>query len=394
MPAPVLKLLLYLSLPVILLLGGAAASCAQDPRSPDDDCRPFAGVERPAFDTAGWATDFCKHSVPYEEIISGGPPRDGIPPIDEPRFVPVSEADDWLAPNEPILFFEREGDARAYPLQIITWHEIVNDEVGGLPVVVTFCPLCNAALVFVRPVVDGQRLTFGTSGNLRHSDLIMWDRQTESWWQQFTGEGIVGELTGQRLEMLPSSIISWQTYKEEHPEGRVLSRETGIDRPYGRNPYAGYDDVSQSPFLYKGPVGERLPPMARVVGVAHEGQARAYSLDLLREEQVIHDTLGGVAVVVFWREGTASALDSRRIAEGRDVGATGVFKSAVNGRELLFTARPDGAFIDGETGSTWNIMGEATAGPLAGTRLEQLVHHDIFWFVWSAFQPEGRLFDP
>lgn len=369
-------------LPALVLLF-AAAACAQ----PAPDCLP----PDVAFDPSGWATDFCEASVPLTEIRPGGPPRDGIPPIDAPRFVAPEAADAWLGATEPVLAFEHDGDARAYPIQVLMWHEIVNDEVGGLPVAVTFCPLCHAAMVFTRPEVGGERLTFGTTGNLRHSDLVMWDRQTESWWQQVTGEAIVGNLTGEVLELRPSAIVSWETFREHHPEGRVLSRETGFERPYGRNPYVGYDDVSQHPFLFDGPVGDRLRPMERVVGVEIGGAARAYALKGLRERRAVNDTLGGTPIAVLWSAGTASSLDADHVGAGRDVGAAGVFDRRLDGLALTFEPAADGRFRDRETGSTWTVLGEAVSGPQLGRRLEAVPHYAVFWFVWSTFQPDGAL---
>ena len=177
-------------------------------------------LKRAGISTRGWETDFSRHSVPFNEIFSGGVPRDGIPPLDDPKFTTPEQADQWLGDAEPVISFEINGDARAYPLQILTWHEVVNDVVGGVPVVATFCPLCNSAIVFDR-TLDGVVHDFGVSGKLRNSDLIMWDRQTESWWQQFTGEAIVGELTGTKLTLLPASIISWVDFKAANPEGQV-----------------------------------------------------------------------------------------------------------------------------------------------------------------------------
>jgi hypothetical protein len=215
--------------------------------APDPDY--FNELAKSGISTSGWKTDFSRHTVPYAEIISGGVPRDGIPPIDSPSFVSIEAANSWLADREPVIALEINGDARAYPLQIMTWHEIVNDSVGGIPVAVTFCPLCNSAIAFNRRI--GEIVyDFGVSGKLRNSDLIMWDRQTESWWQQFTGEAIVGSLAGIRLDMLPAVIISWGDFRSAYPEGQVLSRETGFSRPYGRNPYAGYDDVDNSRFCF------------------------------------------------------------------------------------------------------------------------------------------------
>ncbi len=383
----------------LLTLSLASAACAQegaDRAAAGSTCEaPFAEAGALRFSPEGWQTDFCTHSVPYAEIKSGGPPRDGIPPLDDPRFVSVSEAEAWLSSREPVILLRHGGAARAYPLQVLIWHEIVNDRVAGTPVAVTFCPLCNAALVFKRPTVEGEVLTFGTTGNLRKSDLVMWDRQTESWWQQFTGEAIVGRLTGQQLEVLPAPIVAWETFRARYPEaGRVLSRETGYDRRYGQNPYAGYDDVDQSPFMYDGPVDGKRPPMARVVGVAVEENARAYPLDVLRQARAVNDRLGGAPVVVWWKKGAASALDAPDIAQSRDVGQTGAFRRTLSdGRTLTFRAADGGAFVDEETGSTWNVLGEATDGPLRGRALEPVPHHDIFWFVWSAFQPGGEVYN-
>jgi hypothetical protein len=379
--------ILRAAFPIALLLCIAPLTACAQPAS--RDCVPADA----AFSPAGWQTDFCTASVDLGEIRAGGPPRDGIPPIDEPRFIPAGEADAWLEDREPILFFEHNGEARAYPIQVLMWHEIVNDVVGGTPVTVTFCPLCHAALVFVRPEAGGEVLTFGTSGNLRKSDLVMWDRQTETWWQQFGGEAIVGELTGMKLELLPSSLIAWETFRERHPAGDVLSRDTGHDRPYGRNPYVGYDDVDRGPFLYDGPVGEALRPMDRIVGVQVDDAARAYPLAAVRQRGAVNDELGGTPLAILWTPGTASSLDDPRIASGRDVGSTGAFDRRLRERTLTFNADGEGRFRDAQTGTTWTILGEAVAGPLRGERLRAIPHHDIFWFVWSAFQPEGE-FDP
>jgi hypothetical protein len=257
---------------------------------------------------------------------------------------------------------------------------------------VTFCPLCNTAIAFDRQV-DGQTLDFGTTGNLRHSDLVMWDRQTETWWQQAGGDAIVGEMSGVRLTMVPASIVSWETFRTQRPNGRVLSRETGYRRDYGSNPYVGYDDVSQSPFLLEGRPDGRLRPMERVVSVAVGGEAVAYAFSDLRSRGVIMDRIGGLPVAVLFQQGTASALDARSIADSRDVGAAAVYVARTADRDL--TLAPDGdGFSDLETGTRWTLLGEASAGPLAGTRLEPLAHVDAFWFATAAFYPEVRIWSP
>ncbi len=366
-----------------------AVSAPQSEHECDD---PFNG-ESPSFSVSYWElTDFCKHSVEYSEIFSGGPPPDGIPPIDSPTFETIDSADNWLRDIEPVVLLAIEDDVRAYPLQIMTWHEIVNDTVNEVPVVVTFCPLCNTALVFERFEHEDELVTFGTSGNLRNSDLVMYDRQTQSWWQQFSGEGIVGFYTGTKLTPVPAAIISWGDFKAKHPEGQVLSIDTGISRPYGQNPYVGYDNIDSFPFLFTGEINDQLRPMDRVVGVVLEsGESSAYTFTRLSEEHVINDTIGDTPVVLFWKAGTASALDSSVIAEGNDIGATGVFEAAVDGEVLTFADNGDGTFSDENTSSTWDIFGQAINGPLAGTALKALNHHDTFWFAWAAFVPGDTL---
>ncbi|MCK5646061.1 MAG: DUF3179 domain-containing protein, partial [Anaerolineales bacterium] len=265
---------------------------------------PFEGI-RLQFNPDYWPeTDFSKHSIEYSEIFSGGPAPDGIPAIDNPIFEDVGAADTWLGEDWPVMFFELNGDVRAYPLAILIQHEIVNDVVGDVPVTLTFCPLCNSTIAFSRTLEDGRVLDFGTTGNLRNSDLVMYDRQTTSWWQQFTGVGIVGELTGTQLEFLPSQIIAWSDFKENHPEGEVLSRETGFTRSYGTNPYAGYDTINSNPFFPVTGNDSRLLPKDRVVAVQVEGLDVAYPFSVLSELGVINDVVAGQPLVVFWKEGT------------------------------------------------------------------------------------------
>jgi len=339
-----------------------------------------------------FSTDFSKHSVPYREILSGGPSKDGIPAIDHPRFVSVSEADEWLEPVEPVIFLQIGDDARAYPIQIIMWHEIVNDVVDGVPVVVTFCPLCNTAIAFERTAAGGQVFDFGTTGRLRYSNLIMYDRQTETWWQQATGEAIVGELTGTQLTFHPASIVAWETFKQTYPGGKVLSRQTGFNRPYGRNPYAGYDDVNNTPFLYRGPeTPGTLLPMARVLTVQWNGETVAYPYDVLKQWRVVNDTIGGVEVAVMWTPGAASALDADQVAGGREVGSASVYRRALDGETLSFLYN-DARILDHETGSEWDVFGRAVRGPLAGKQLTPVVAVNHFWFSWAAFRPETRVF--
>ena len=261
----------------------------------------------------GWATDFTQATVDLGEIMDGGPRRDGIPPIDSPTFIPVSEAD-HLNPLDPVMSFTHNGETRAYPLRVMTFHEIVNDVVGGEPVAVTYCPLCNAAIVFDRNV-GGEILDFGTTGKLRKSDLVMYDRQTDSWWQQFSGESIAGSYAGTELTMLPSQLLSFERFAEAHPDAVVLQDPTRFRRPYGMNPYRGYDTLAE-PFLYNGPFPDGIAPLQRVVLVRHDSGTFAVSTAKLAEDGVFEEA----GIEVSFEAGQASALDTQVIAQGRDVG--------------------------------------------------------------------------
>jgi hypothetical protein len=338
----------------------------------------------------GLRTDTSRALVPLEEIISGGPPPDGIPAIDRPQFVAPAEAAGWLKAKEPVLALEIAGDARAYPLQILMWHEIVNDTVGGRPVAVTYCPLCNSGLVFER-AVDGRRLDFGTSGKLYKSDLVMYDRQTHSLWAQMEGRAIVGTLAGARLTLVPANTLAFEDWRAAHPGGKVLSRETGHARAYGRNPYEGYDEPGSQPFLFQGAADRRRPPKERVVGLALGGVQRAYPWPVLERRGVVHDEVGTERLVIFFRPGALSALDEATMEASRAIGATAVFSRVVGWRLLTFEATGQG-FRDRETGTIWNLLGHAERGPLAGQRLRRLVHVDAFWFAWAAFHPATTLY--
>ena len=338
-----------------------------------------------------FSTDFSKRSVSFDEILSGGPPKDGIPPIDEPTFVSVEKADEWIDDAEPVIALNINGAARAYPIQVLMWHEIVNDSLGGKPVAVTFCPLCNTAIVFNREI-DGQAFDFGTTGRLRYSNLIMYDRQTETWWQQGTGEAIVGELLGKELEELPAVMISWKDFQSLYPDGDVLSRDTGYSRSYGVNPYSGYDDIDRPPFLYDGPeTPDVLSPLERVYTLALDDKAVAYPYKDLEKKRVINDTIAANEIVVMWKGGTASALDTSEIALGRDVGAVNAFYRGIEGEILTFVL-DNGEIVDEQTKTVWNILGMGIEGELAGKQLLPAVGINHFWFSWAAFRPDTLIY--
>jgi hypothetical protein len=321
-------------------------------------------------------------------IISGGPPPDGIPSIDEPKFLRSTDVR-FLRESEPVLALRIGDDARAYPVQILIWHEVVNDTVGGIPVTVSYCPLCNSAIAYDRRL-DDRVLEFGTSGRLYQSALVMYDRQTQSLWSHFTGQAIAGVLTSRQLHLFPVSTLSWGEWRRANPGSWVLSRDTGHPRDYGRNPYPGYDDASSHPFLFDGEVDGRLAAKARVVGIRAGTAAVAVRHEELLEREVLEVTLDRRRLVVWAKPGTASALDAASLGGGRDVGATGVFVPLARGRDLHFDPEGDG-FRDRETGTTWDVSGRAIAGPLTGESLEAVEHVDTFWFAWAAFLPQTAI---
>ncbi len=289
-------------------------------------------------------TDFSKSAIEFSEIISGGPPKDGIPAIDRPQFRPVGSVTD-LGDQEPVITLKVGDEAKAYPLRILMWHEIANDNIGGVPVTVTYCPLCNAAAVFDRRV-DGKILDFGVSGKLRHSDMIMYDRQTESWWQQFTGKGIVGEMTNVELKRLPARVIPFFAFKASHPDGKVLIAENPDARRYGQNPYVKYDSAD-NPFLYRGRYDGPGSPLSYVVSVEKD----AWLLEDIRAA----GTIAHQDLQIEWREGMNSALDAARIERGRDIGFVTVQREGDNGV------------------------------------LEDIPYDTTFAFAFKAFHPEGTI---
>ncbi len=337
-----------------------------------------------------WTTNFEKKSIDLEELLAGGPPKDGIPAIIKPKFTTLEEASNWLDEKEPVIAVNLRGVSKAYPLQILMFHEIVNDRIGRTPLLVSFCPLCYSGIVFDR-TINGMAVNFGVSGLLRNSDLVMYDQLTESFWQQFLGEAIVGDLTGTKLNIIRSQIISFSDFKQNYPEGLVLSKNTGFKRPYGMNPYVGYDNIETTPFLFDGKKDQRLKQNEKVIGVSINGISKAYPYSITDSLKIIHDTLNKKEIVVFHLPGTASSMDKRFIKQSRDVGSTGVFSPFIDGKKLTFKY-VNNSVIDLETNSKWNITGKCTEGKLIGKKLKPLKHGDYFSFAWLAFNPDSFIF--
>jgi len=299
-----------------------------------------------AFDADDWpGTDFSRSQIDLTEVMSGGVGRDAIPSIDHPRFISFAEYQNiqGIDAMEPVIGLSVNGEFRAYPLRVMIWHEIVNDVVGDVPVAVTYCPLCNTSVVFDRRV-DVRVLEFGTTGNLRHSDLIMYDRQTESWWQQYGGQAIVGEYAGHELDILASRLESLAEFGDRAPEGQVLVPSDPSARDYSANPYVGYDRAA-SPMLFRGKVPRGVSPMMRVIAI----NDTAFALPLLqREGELTHNDLA-----INWTAGQRTALGHRQISSGEDVGSVRVQRKG-----------------------------------------DDVPHVVTFAFAFFAFHPEGVLFTP
>ncbi|MEM9609552.1 MAG: DUF3179 domain-containing protein [Actinomycetota bacterium] len=346
--------------------------------------------------TAPWETDWSMRTINLNELALGIQtldPRDRIPPIDEPIYESLEDAADWLTDPSPGALVEVDGIRRFYPLAILTQHEIVNDEFGEVPVSVTYCPLCNTAIAFDRRV-DGEVLRFGVSGLLRNSDLVMWDDASTSLWQQATGEGIVGRFAGTQLEFISTAITSYGDVLSSFPDTEVLSRDTGFDRSYGTNPYVGYSS-NDAPFagFFEGEIDDRLPALERVVGITIPDGELGVPFSTLAEVGVVNTTIGSTPTVVLWASGAADALDTAAIDLADDVGTGVALSPVVDGETLTFAANGDGTFTDAETGTTWDVLGIAQSGELAGERLEPLTHRNDFWFSWQAFFPDADFFE-
>jgi hypothetical protein len=308
---------------------------------------------------------------------------DDIPAITAPAFGSLGQAAEWLGPDAPVLVVRDGETARAYPLAILELHEVVDDSIGQTPVAITYSPIANAAVVFGRRA-RGLTLTFGTSGKVYRSDLVMYDRETKSLWPQLLGAAAAGELKGATLPIVPSQIASFAGFAATFPDGTVLVRPGTA--PYDFTPYVGYDSrVAPYQGFFGGLLDGRMQAMERVVGVADGGVARAYPYAALSAR-------GNPAIVqeadyaVFWGGTARSPLNTSRIAEGRMVGSSGVFRPVARGRTLHFLTA-GGTIKDRETGSTWSLEGRALSGPLKGAELPEVEHLDAFWFAWAAFRP-------
>lgn len=369
-----------------------AACTGPLPATQQPSAAPPSASGRPVVEP--WKTDFSRladHVLP-QDFVRALPYRDAIPALDAPVFVPASEVD-WIEDEEPVIAVERDGVWRAYPLQILLWHEIVNDVLEDEPIAVTFCPLCHTVVVFDRRL-DGETFEFGVTGYLRRSDQVMYDRQSESWWQQATGVGLVGVYAGRHLEILPSSLVAWSDFLAAHPDAGVLDRATGYDRPYGQNPYPGWDVAQRNPFFKRVELlaceeaEGCIDPKERVAVVSVNGETVVFPFRRLAAVGgLVELEIGGVPVVVWWQADVRTALGNYLLAEGDQVGTVLAFDRRRDGAELSFELIGS-ALIDAESGTEWNTLGEATNGPRAGERLQRLQVDTPYWFGFAAFGEE------
>jgi len=322
-----------------------------------------------------------KHIVPLDQIVNGGPPPDGIPSIDNPKFVNIQQAANFLSDSDLVLGVDINGDVRAYPLSILVWHEIVNDKVGGVPVAVTYCPLCFTNQVFNSTIGSSQVLQFGTSGKLYNSNLVMYDRTSKSLWSQALGQGIVGKYAGQKLQRIPFDISYWKDWKQLYPNSKVLSKDTGFSRPYGADPYGDY---YTSDLLYF-PVSNhdnRLGLKEKIIGLkggpAERAQYKAYKLQQIETQKVINDDIGGKPLTLFSLHPDMVRAYDRMIIGGN------ILEFEYNNSNNKIT--------DKQTGTEWNFDGEAVNGKLKGTHQNRLPFDEGFWFEWVAFHPQTQLY--
>ncbi len=262
-------------------------------------------------------TNGIKHSVKLDDIQGGGPPKDGIPSIDNPRFTDIQQADQWLDDTDPGIALTLHGVTRFYPFRILVWHEIVNDTINGQRVLVTYCPLCFSGVVF-DPLVDGERVEFGTSGKLWQSNLVMYDRKTDSLWSQVLGEAVVGEMTGTTLEIMSSDLIQYGDWKSTYPDGQVLSRDTGISRNYNSDPYGNYYTTERVMFPVRA-ADDRLPNKTFILGIDIDDQAKAYDPAAIKSKGEIVDKFAGRTIIGRYEESIDAVRLYEKMSDGTEI---------------------------------------------------------------------------
>ena len=344
-----------------------------------------------------WKTDTSNHIISLNEFTALLN-RNDIRPLNSPRYIDAAKAKDSLFGGQPVIAVELNGLSYAFPINMLSYHEIVNDSIAGIPFSVVYCPLCNTAYVFDRRLNHNNKnytLKFGTSGMLRMSNLVMWDEQTETWWQHIDGEGLVGELAGAKLKILPAKIISLNNYTEFYSDGKVMLpvEDTSYETHYEINNYVHYDSIGiEKPFLFFKKVDGRLPAMEYVISVEDNNVIKSYPLSILQTEKVINNQVGSKNIVLFYNADMISNLDAKDISKGKQIGSGAVYNAVVEKQNLHFEAYDDN-FKDKETNSLWNFAGECFEGKYKGEKLESVVYGLDFAFAWLAFHPESIIYN-
>jgi len=319
--------------------------------------------------------DGTKYIVHPDDLVQGCPGMDCIPSIDNPKFNAAEEST-WLADSDLILGVEINGEAKAYPFRILNVHEIVNDRLVGEPIAATYCPLCRSGFVYSRQV-GNRTLEFGVSGRLLNANLVMYDRQTDTFWSQIEGKAIVGPLVPQELRLTTSTVTEWEKWKQSHPNTKVLSRDTGIypKSSYGDSPYEGFESSSRVGFGVDN-VDDRLQSKTIVYGITIGNASKAYSEDVVSKVDVVNDVVNGEPVLVV---------------EDQEEGGIDIFSRQLNNTTLRF--RLEGGEIVDQDGNRWSFDGVAQEGALRGERLARLPTHGVYWFAWSQFHPGTTVYE-
>lgn len=359
----------------------------------------IAQIQNPKNLEFTWKTDTSNTKIDLSELVMVLPPR-SFEVLNNPGFIGINEGLSSYLRNEPVLMISTAKEAKAYPLNVLTFHEIANDSIGGVPIAATYCPLCNSGLIFDRRVKfkgKDYTLEFEVSGLLRHSDMVMMDNETETWWQQLMGDAIVGKMTGSSLRIMPSMILSVEEFFKRYPNGLILSKETGIERSmehYGSNPYTSYDSIGNMPrekFFNPANVDDRLPSMERIVNIHDGPDFKIYPFSTVAKRGVINDAFKSKNVVLFYEEGTISVLDARDLKDSKSIGTVTVF-NANTGNQTLRFFKKKGRIIDEQTNSEWDITGLCLKGELKGSQLEIEPHSNHFAFAWLSFYPETLIY--
>lgn len=349
----------------------------------------------PAKIKVNWKTDKEKKSVSLNEFRVLMTKDGYFSTIKSPTFISIAESEKKFYDYEPVLFTEINGESKAYPLSILIYHEIVNDVCGGVPILITYCSLCNSGQIYSRKIElkdSSYLLEFNMAGMIRKSNLIMWDKQTESWWQQNTGQAMVGDFVGSELKEIPTTLISFKNFKENYPSGKVLSPVTGIPINYGTSPYPNYENIENKNLMfYNGSIDSRLPPLERVLEIKIGGISKLYPYSICKTEQIIIDSVNLTPIVIFFEKDLVSILDKDLIKESKAVGSTTSFSPIINGKLLSFKSQGN-VFVDIQTGSSWNVFGRCIEGKLKGENLKMIPSRVQFAFSAFLFCPECEIF--